>query len=322
LSLVIVLAAKIFPGYASQLLTECTAFFFVFLFNWLFVRILVHKDPGPTSILVAGAALGLLVLTRPSYQYLLPFVVSVVFLWRAFGKRDGLRRGLGIGVALGAAALVVLFPWALRNYLELGQWTVGTGGPRVLVERLAYNTMTWPEWGVSFIYWLPDFGDNLARSVFAEDLWKRLTWYEPGSFYMMGRGEFFKTVYTKVAEQEPGNGLAFLIREYIWGDLGKHLAVSISLALRGQWVGNYVSFIGFLLLPFAILILYGRGRAGAFVVYCLPSYFMLGFYAFVSVNVVRYNEPLIAIFALSIALVIVRLVDLGLGRLRQTRKQT
>ena len=322
LALAIVLATKIFSGYASQLLTECTAFFFVFLFNWLFARALIVKKPGCPTLVFAGVALGLLILTRPSYQYVVPFSVLVLFLWRTFGMRDGVRSGLVVGLAMGAAAGAVVFPWALRNFMEMGQWTLGTGGSRVLVERLAYNTMTWPEWAVSFIYWLPDFGDNLARSLFVEDLWKRLTWYEPGSFYMMGRGDFFRTVYGEVAKQEPGNGLAFLVREYVWGDLGKHLAVSVSLAFRGQWVGNYVSFVGFILLPFALRILHARGRAGPFIVYCLPSYFILGFYAFVSVNVVRYNEPLVAIFALSIAVVVVRLAELGLGRLRRTPSQT
>ena len=320
------LGSKTFSNYASLVLTESLAFFLYFFFAWMFARILTSDRPGGLLFLGAGLGLGALALARPSYQYLIPFAGFVVVAWRVFWQRTRLGPSLGGPAVMLAAAGAILLPVVVHNYFSIGQATISTFGPSVLIERLAYNTMTWAEWGVSFIYWLPDFGDNLARSLFAEELWTRLTWYDPASFYMMGRGDFYRTVYGEVAKQGPGEGLGFLIREYIAGDLGKHLAVTMSLALRGQWVGNYISLIGFVLLPVALSILRGRRRVALFLVYSLPIYFMLGFYAFVSVNVVRYNEPLIAIFALSIAVVVVRLVDSGLGRLRrppsQTRKQS
>ena len=322
LTLFIVLGSKTFSNYASLVLTESLAFFLYFFFAWMFARILTSDRPGGLLFLGAGLGLGALALARPSYQYLIPFAGVVVVTWRVFWQRTRLGPSLGGPAIMLAAAGAILLPVVVHNYFSIGQATISTFGPRVLIERLAYNTMTWAEWGVSFIYWLPDFGDNLARSLFAEDLWKRLTWYDLSSFYMMGRGDFFKEVYSQAGRQGQGQGLGYLLREYIWSDLGKHLSVTISLAMRGQWVGNYVSLVGFVLLPVTLCILRRRRRAAAFVVYCLPVYFMLGFYAFVSVNVVRYNEPLIAIFALSIAVVIVRLAEFGWARLRQTRNQS
>jgi len=321
LTLAIILVSKTFANYASLILTESPTFFLVGLFTWLLARLLTDDTPGRGLLIGAGLALAGAALARPSYLYLIYFMVPVVALWRRSG-RNGTWRAALVSTALfagGAAAL--LGPWWLRNYLVFDLAAVSGGyGDRVLVERLAYNLMTWREWTVSFIYWLPDFGDSLATALFAEDLWKRLSWYHPDSFYMMGRGRFFADLRQMSGGQD--SPLGFLLREYVGADLGKHLAVTLSLAMRGQWVGKYVGLVGFLTLPACIWILHRRGRAGRFLVFCLPPYFMLGLYAFVSVNVVRYNEPLIAVFALSGATVIVHLADRGRQRLRRTRERT
>ena len=320
LTLAIVLLVKTFADYASQLLTESLAFFFVMLFTWLLAVILTAR-PGRWAPLVwAGAALGLATLTKPSFQYLIVFMVPVLFLWFRCGPKEGWQGALRAGAVFIVAAAVVLMPWVIRNYLDMGMVTISAGGPRVFVERLPYNLMTWSEWGMSFIYWLPDFGDNLATALFSEESVRRLSWYHPDSFYMMGRGQFFHDVRALAAQH--ADPLGFMLREYVWGDLVKHLAVTVALSVRGMWVGNYVSLVGFILLPGCIWILARQGRLGPFLIYCLPPFFMLGFYAFVSVNVVRYNEPLIAVFALSGAVVIVHLVERGAEHLHLRRKQS
>jgi 4-amino-4-deoxy-L-arabinose transferase-like glycosyltransferase len=320
LTLVIVLAAKTFADYASQLLTESLAFFFVMLFTWLLSVVLTDRRPRMAPMIWAGAALGLATLTKPSYQYLIIFMAPVLFLWIRQQSKEGARGALRLSAVYLAAAAIMLLPWVVRNYFDVGAVTVSAGGARVFVERLPYNLMTWPEWGMSFIYWLPDFGDNLAAALFSEGSVRRLSWYHPDSFYMMGRGPFFHEVRALAGQHD--SPLGFMLREYVWGDLTKHLAVTVTLAVRGMWVGNYVSLVGFILLPGCIWVLARQGRLGPFLIYCLPPFFMLGLYAFVSVNVVRYNEPLIAVFALSAATVIVRLADHGANLLRRTRKQS
>ncbi len=320
LTLVIVLATKCFTHYAGLILTETPTFFFMGLFSWMLARILSDPAPGRRDAALAGAALAGAALTRASYVYLLYFMVPVIVLWWRFGRDRVWTDATVAAACFAAGAAGILVPWWIRNYVGFDLAGIsGDYGARIFVERLAYNLMTWREWGVSFIYWLPDFGDSLATAVFSEEQVRRLSWYHPDSFYMMGRGQFYHDV--RAASGAQDNPLGYMLREYVWRDLGKHLAVTVSLALRGQWVGNYASLIGFILLPACIWILARRGRAGTFLVFCLPPYFMLGLYAFVSVNVVRYNEPLIAVFALSGATVIVHLIALGVGRLRRIRGQ-
>lgn len=320
LTLVIVLATKCFTHYAGLILTETLTFFFVGLFSWMLARMLSDPTPARRDAILAGVALAGAALTRASYVYLLYFMVPVIVLWWRFGRGRMWTDTLAVTVCFAAGAAAILAPWWVRNYIGFDLVGISGGyGPRVLIERLPYNLMTWWEWGVSFIYWLPDFGDSLATALFSKEEVRRLSWYHPDSFYMMGRGQFFMDV--RIASGVQDNPLGYLLREYVWRDLGKHLAVTLSLALRGQWVGNYASLVGFILLPACVWIFARSGRAGPFLIFCLPPYFMLGLYAFVSVNVVRYNEPLIAVFALSSATVIVRLATYGADRLRRIRKQ-
>ena len=320
LTLMIVLATKCFTHYAGLILTETPTFFFIGLFSWMLARILSDPAPARRDALLAGAALAGAALTRASYVYLLYFMVPVIVVWWRVGRGRMWTDTIAAAACFAAGAAVILAPWWIRNYVGFDLAGIsGDYGARIFVERLAYNLMTWREWGVSFIYWLPDFGDSLATAVFSEEQVRRLSWYHPDSFYMMGRGQFYHDV--RAASGAQDNPLGYMLREYVWRDLGKHLAVTLSLALRGQWVGNYASLIGFILLPACIWILARRGRAGTFLVFCLPPYFMLGLYAFVSVNVVRYNEPLIAVFALSGATVIVHLVAGGVDCLRRIRRQ-
>lgn len=320
LTLAIVLATKCFTHYAGLILTEIPTFFFVALFAWMLARVLSDPAPLRRDIAVAGVALAAAALTRASYVYLLYFMVPVIVLWWRFGRGRAWTAAAAAAACFAAGAAAILAPWWIRNYIGFDLAGISGGyGPKVLIERLPYNLMTWREWAISLVYWLPDFGDNLATALFSEEQVRRLSWYHPDSFYMMGRGQFFLDV--RAASGAQDNPLGYLLKEYVWRDLGKHLAVTMSLALRGQWVGNYASLIGFILLPACVWILARRGRAGPFLVFCLPPYFMLGLYAFVSVNVVRYNEPLIAVFALSGATVIVHLVTHGVDRLRRIRKQ-
>lgn len=320
LTLAIVLASKCFTHYVGLVLTEVPTFFFVAMFAWMLARALSDPAPARRIMALAGVALAGAALTRASYLYLIYFMVPVIVLWWRFGRARTWVDAAAAAAFFAAGAAAILAPWYLRNYLFFDLAAVSGGyGTRVLIERLPYNLMTWQEWGRSFIYWLPDFGDNLATALFTEEQVRRLSWYHPDSFYMMGRGQFFLDVRSASGAQD--NPLGYLLREYVWGDLGKHLAVTLSLAVRGQWVGNYVGLVGFVLLPAAVWLLARRGRAGAFLLFSLPPYFMLGLYAFVSVNVVRYNEPLIAVFALSAATVIAHLAARGAERLRHKRKR-
>ena len=71
----------------------------------------------------AGVVLGLLVLTRQNAMALAP----VVLIWAWFSTREASRWQRTIGVSLCLCGLVaMLFPWALRNRVIIGSWTLTT----------------------------------------------------------------------------------------------------------------------------------------------------------------------------------------------------
>jgi len=308
LALVLVLATKMNAGYASQVLTEALAFFFLFLFAWLLSLVATADRPTWPAAALAGLALAATVLVRPSYGLLVYFMAAALFLWALWPRRLGPVRAAGLAGAFTGGAFVMLAPWVARNAVVAGIAAITAGtNESVLIERLAYNAMTWREWAVSFVYWMPDFGDDLAKALFPRDAYIRLSWYDPGSFYSMGRGDHARTL--REAAWASGDAFGYLVRNHLLDDLPKHVMVTLALAWRGMWAGKYLGVAGAVLLPVCVWVLARRGRAASLLLWSLPSVFMLGLYAFATVNVVRYNDPLIALYALSVAVVLVYLAD-------------
>ena len=66
-----------------------------------------------------------------------------------------------------------------------------------------------------------------------------------------------------------------------------------------MWVGGFATFSPFIFLPLSLKIIYKKKLLELFLISAFPSFFILLFNAFVSVNVVRYNIPIIIPLALS-----------------------
>lgn len=249
----------------------------------------------PGLMLLAGLALGLLTLTRPSYLYLFwlyaALAMAIVAIDRSAVRRWGWP---GLAFALGFACLVL--PWVLRNGATCGHLALTWGyGASVLVERLAYNEMTVTEWAVSFLYWLPDMGDQIVAALFPHALYDRLNWDLPGSFYMDGNA---RRGVLAAATPELDRLLPGLMRDELLPNLPWHVMVTLSLFWRGLWVYKYVSLI---LMPvlawFMVRSLVRRDWIALVVV--LPPVVMNGLHGFLAVNQPRYNLSLIIGLALA-----------------------
>jgi len=283
--------------YAERFLTEnlllplLTASSLALLLAW--------RRPSWRRCLACGLLLGLTALVRPAHAYLLYFLLLA--LPAALLARER-RAGPAARAATGLAAgyLLAVGPWLIRNYLVLGApvLTAGYAG-YILVQRVAYNAMTWREWLVAFVYWLPDFGDWLAAKYIDPELWARLTFHLPQSFYRVGNGEL--RARTLAAAGSGDAYLGYLLREYVLAQPLRHLLVTLPLAWRGIWVAKYWGLLSFLFfVPTALRS--ARRRAWDFLVFAAPAWFMLLFNAAVSVNVVRYNIGLIPSLAIAVAL--------------------
>lgn len=282
--------------YANQFLTEALLVPLLGLFI-LFLTI-AYQDRNPRWMLAAGAALGLAALTRPAYAYLFLAMTAVLAIVAAIRW----ARPLFVACILMALAYgAVVVPWMIRNKALDDRFALTTGyAGDILSQRVAYNRMTWPEWGVSFVFWLPDFGDTLAQNLFAKPSYDKLGWDE-GSYYATVAPALYKTFLSQVSS--PDEMVGHILRTEILAQPVKHALVSLPLALRAVFVAKYWGIVGlacFLALAVHLL----RRRDYTILLLSLPIWFMVGFHALVSVSIPRYNLALIPFYAYAMAWVL------------------
>lgn len=248
----------------------------------------------------SGILLALAALTRPAFLYLAPFALLAGLLIAA--RR---RRGWAACAAFAAGFALTIAPWFLRNALVLGHAALTHGyDSHTLVQRIAFNAMTWRQYALSFLCWLPD-GSGMAAALFGPGTCTVFMWNErPDTFYMIGQTTLMQT--TVAAAGGWDNHLAYLLRSYILAAPIWHALVTLSLALRGAWINHWW---GVALAPVAVLATLRALRSGdaAMAAILLPAWFMLLFHAAVSVNQERYNLMLVLPFALSAAALVDRL---------------
>lgn len=316
------LASGVFAKHASVVLTEALTFC-LFMAACHFALAAAQASAGRSRlgwIAAFGAAMGATALSRPSYAYLayavvvaLPFIaVASVGLRRSVGAVSALRVGGGWSAAFAVGFVAVAGVWILRNAVLIGTPAISSGyGEWVLAQRVAYNDMTWSEFGVAFVYWLPDFGDDLARGLFGADSYARLRWYDPGTFYVVGNTE----IWIAIRDGYPPEArMAALLDAYFWPQLDAHVITTFPLAWRAMWAGGYFALVAVIVSPWALWRLARADKLGGFLAYAAPMAFMLGFHAFVSVSIVRYNESLIAPYAMLLSIALIAMVRMVLRR--------
>jgi hypothetical protein len=242
--------------------------------------------PRILSAVIIGMVLALLALTRPEYLYLFLFV-ALCCCYMAVKKPD-CRSSL---IPLLLAFVVVISPWAWRNNEISGKWqlTESQYGSIVLAHRVAYNDMSTPEWLVAFVYWFPDVGDSIAKRVFPESTTRRQVSEAEGSYYEIAQR-------LDRQSREHDRPTLWLLRQ-IMAHPVKHTMTTLAFVWRGLLIGKWWALAGLL----GYLLLLRRElrhkRYGLLWISTLPIA-MMALRAGVSLNVARYNMPLIAVYAM------------------------
>ena len=305
----LVLASGVYTGFADHFLTEILSLPLLTGFSLLLA--LAFRDGDGRAIGAAGLTLGLLALVRPSYAYLVPLVAlllagALVAGWPPLPSR---RTVLRLAALFATGYLVAVGPWLARNMILFDTPTLTRGyAGSALGPRVAYNDMTAAEWAGAFLYWLPDFGDGWAGALLPPSAYARLDLENPEGYYRQAA--------RRLAERHgplgPDAMFAAMIREDVLGNLPKHVAVTLPLAWRGAFVADYWSLAT---LPLLLAMFAGglRRRRTEFVLFCLPAFFMLGFHAFTTINIARYNVGLVAVSAVAAAVTLTRLAERSRG---------
>jgi hypothetical protein len=277
----------------SFVMTESVTFGLYALFAWRCVIAWLRQHRSDAAI--AGAALGVLILQRPSYEVLIlvGLVLFAAMAWQALGsaKLAAVRAAL---FALGCT--IVIAPWIARNTISVGK--VGLTeryAAATLIERFAFNDMTAREFAMAFPYCLPVVGEPLAAAVFGKAATRRFLYSNPGSFFEVGRkrrGE----IATEGGSVDAAIGQ--VVRDELRQRALNHLLTSIPLGWCGAWAGGWVSL---LLLPIFVVVFWRALRRGEwlFPAYAAPALAMLGLHALVANHYTRYNLGLIGPYAIA-----------------------
>ena len=240
---------------------------------------------------LTGALLGLLILSRPSFQALLvlyPLALAIGLRWLAPPRRPAAVI-LAAVVAFLVGAAVVVGPWVARNAVVIGKAGLSAEyGSAAIIERLAYNDMTLREGLLAGPYCLPGVGPALVSRLAGPDAMARFEWDHPGSFFQTGRASRDALVKANT-RLDPVMG-EVLRAEYEKHGL-RHLLTTIPLAWCGLWVAQWW---GLLLVPvFLAACCLAFRRAPLFLAYAVPALAMVGLHAAVANHYPRYNLMLI-----------------------------
>ena len=302
LAWLLALVAGIVPEYAPVYLTEALTLPLGGLFTLALALLIKRRHLVLTSML-GGITLGLLALTRPSFWYLL-LAIAVVSMAMTLLPRW--RRFSAPLVLLWVMGMLVTAPWLWRNHLEFDRYALSGGdyGGRSLTQRLAYNNMTLAEFSAAFIYWLPDWGDSLAKALLPPPSYRRLGWDDPAGFYRLG-------VARMRADMQAGqvqSDVSTLLRDEVFAHPVHHGRATLALAWRGIFIGKTWGFVGCLCAAVALWRDW-RTRRYDYLLLCLPAGFLCLFQAAVSVSIPRYNLLLMPLLALAMALHLERFVQ-------------
>jgi hypothetical protein len=283
----------------SFVMTESAIFAIYSVFAWTFLRGLMR--PGFIRFAIAGATLGLLSLTKPSFAVLSPAALAIVFA-SGYWVTKLSRNLIGVHSLIFAVAFMgIVAPWMVRNYISLGKFGLTKEyASAALVERFAYDDMTTGEFFLAFPYCTPGIGDLLFDKVYGADSMHRFMYHTPGSFFHTGR-ERRDSLIEENGQIDPLIGQ--LVHDELASNWWHYLAVNIPLAWCGMWPGGNVTL---LLLPLFIasVLRAVREREPSLIFYAAPAVLMLGLHAAVGNHYTRYNLILIGPYSVGAAWII------------------
>ncbi len=230
-----------------------------------------------------GLCLGALILVKAAFLWLLPHQA---------------------GLVLALAALPPLL-WMARNGVQVGAFALTDARSGIaLSTREVFDHMGLRDWLCAWVYWIPGFGDDLARAIFPPAVWQPFMMDAPGGYYDLGQHRYPGLVQGVMAARGVPElaAQAMVDREMLGAILSRpfgYLASLPPLAWRGAWSD------GFLLLglPGLAVLLHRAWRSGeaAWLLAVLPGLFNLVFYPAVSLNIPRYQITAVPALALGAA---------------------
>jgi hypothetical protein len=295
----------------SFVMTESAQFALYSVFAWIFLRALVKLSR--LTFAIAGVALGLLCLTKPSFVALFPIAIMMILYFGYKVARIPRNHIAAHSLIFILGFACTVGPWMARNYVSVGKFGLTKEyGSVALIERFAYDDMTPGEFWLAFPYCTPGLGDLLFDKVEGRDSMHRFTFHTPESFFHVGRN-------TRDALVRQHGELDPLIGSLAWNEVAtkwwRYLLTNIPLTWCGMWPGGIVTL---LLLPLFVVSVGQavRAREPLLLLYAAPAVAMLILHAAVGNHYTRYNLILIGPYPVGAAWIICSALPYARLRLR------
>lgn len=268
----------------------------LFLVSWLAVWSRPQSRIWAAGL---GLALAATILVKPAFQAIVPLVLLGYAISPLLpGTARTVREIMPSAAIFLITCIAALAPFLLYFQLCCGAFTLSNPSllEAALSHRVAYNAMDMREWLAGWIYYLPDFGDNLAPTLFPDLAQIRLGW-EQHSYYIHGR-DVLHAEARAITAPEPATG--YLIRTYVLGDWLWHAATSALLFWRGLFVGK---LWGLIALPFFVAYPFITAAPNRlkYLILVIPVLAIAGLQSAISVSIPRYNLALIVPMSIAFA---------------------
>jgi len=255
---------------------------------------------------LSGVCLAALALTRPAYAYFGVFLLAFFcLLWlRRPAEREKVRAGILIFLVCFA---VPVGAWMGRNVYHFQKARIANGAGVVLDIRSRLDLMTLRQYEASFLFWSNSwYLDEITPEYFDEEALAFLDETSPEGAYQQAyarSGGLAMEHGSADADSLQKAEAMSRILSHPW----RHIAVTVPVALRGIYVhGIVLSVLLFACLLCAFVMVCLRRDAVA-VAALLPSAFSFAFHAFLTQNIPRFSQPLIAMLWVSVVLVLSKL---------------
>jgi len=279
----------------------------------------------------AGLVLAALTLTKGVF---LPFAVGLLALGSVlaivrFARRAPARSRALVALVLFAAAFSLpTGAWMARNQAIGGAFSISTGRTAIVLSaREILNDMTPRQMMAGVVYWTRGFGDDLAKALWPEEVWRPLVFGTPGGFYLEGHARASRQINALMEAENlsPVEAEARVADAYKHAILSrplKHLATTVVLFWRGLWSDEFIVF-GLPALAWAAV--YGVWRRRWDLTLAVsPGLFSLSFYPLVSLNVERYQMTALPSLAIAAGVALAAVAHWLTGRRQATvaRRET
>jgi len=246
----------------------------------------------------AGMLLGVAALFHPYYVYLIvlvPSIMAAALRKRGHGSETDRFHVTG-QIAFVVCGLLVLLPWAVRNFIQFGDpMLTDIYEARYLAHRLAYNGMPGSEWMVAIVNWIPTNGDQVARILFGEATQVHWSGTGPGTYFHTGEG----ILAAAISASSGRNPVYQLLIEHLspW----RHLAVTPVIFTRGMWGSHgFFAYIGMACLPQLVYRLLASPRREAGLALLVTAGLLVLVHALLTPNSYTLNTPMLFLMALAL----------------------